>query len=69
MSDLMHLCFKWRYRHEKGLECGTFLTEYNQELDKWQSRDRPQPGFSLTGPIYKQNFLGYVNIPDSGYGS
>lgn len=66
---LVLLCFKWMWRREKGLEYSTYLEEYNQELDKWSARDRPQPGFSLTGPDYRQNFLGYVNMPDSGYGS
>lgn len=66
--QLMFLCFKWRWRREKGLEYSTFLEEYNQELDKYSARDRPQPGFSMEGNRYRQNFLGYMNIPDTGYG-
>jgi hypothetical protein len=46
-DNLMFLCFKWRWRHEQGLECSTYLEEYNQEVDKFTSRDRPQPSFSL----------------------
>lgn len=67
--DLLKLCFKWRWRREQGLECTTYLEEYNQELDKYSARDRPEPGFSMAGGRYRQNFLGYANIPDSGFGS
>lgn len=67
--ELLLLCFKWRWRMAQGLEWSTFLEEYNQELDKYTARDRPQPGFSLTGSQYRQNFLGWVNIPDTRYGS
>jgi len=68
-EELLKLAFKWRWRREQGLEFSTYLEEYNQELDKYTARDRPQPGFSLTGPMYRQNFLGWFNIPDTGYGS
>lgn len=66
--DLLKLNLKWRWRREQGLEYMTYLEEYNQELDKYQGRDRPQPGFSMSGSQYRQNFLGYINIPDTGYG-
>lgn len=67
--DLLKLCFKWRWLRAKGLEFTTALEEYNQELDKYVARDRPEPGFSMSGGRYRQNFLGFANIPDTGYGS
>jgi hypothetical protein len=67
--DLLKLSFKWRWRMAQGLPYTTFLEEYNQELDKYSGRDRPEPGFSMTGGRYRQNFLGWANIPDTNYGS
>lgn len=67
--DLLKLCVKWRWRRENGLEFSTYLEEYNQELDKYSAKDRPSPGFSMTGASYRQNFLGWINIPDTGFGS
>lgn len=70
MGDkLLKLAFKWMWRRENGLEYSTYLEQYNQALDLEVARDRPQPGFSLEGNRYRQNFLGYMNIPDTGYGS
>lgn len=66
--ELFVMAFKWLYRREKQLEFSTYMEEYNQALDTYAGRDRPSPGFSLEGPRYRQSFLGYVNIPDSGYG-
>lgn len=66
--ELVVAAFKFLYRREKQLEFSTYMEEYNQMLDTYTGRDRPQPGFSLEGPRYRQNFLGYVNIPDSNYG-
>ena len=66
--NLLLLCFKWRWRRENGLEYSTYLEEYNQELDKYVAKDRPSPGFSMTGADYRQNFLGWANIPDTKYG-
>lgn len=67
--DLLKLSIKWRWRREQGLEWSSYLEEYNQELDKYTSKDRPSPGFSMTGANYRQNFLGWINIPDTRYGS
>lgn len=66
--ELVIAAFKFLWRREKQLEFSTYMEEYNQMLDTYIGRDRPQPGFSLEGPRYRQNFLGYVNIPDTGYG-
>lgn len=65
--ELVIAAFKFLYRREKQLEFSTYMEEYNQMLDIYAGRDRPSPGFSLEGPRYRQNFLGYVNIPDSRY--
>lgn len=67
--DLLCKGIQWRWKRSEGLEFTTWLEDYNQTLDTLNARDRPAPGFSLTGPNYRQNFLGWGNIPDTGYGS
>ena len=68
-TKLLRRAIKWRWRREKQLEWATYLEEYNQLADTMIVRDRPQPGFSLAGPDYRQNFLGWNNIPDTGFGN
>lgn len=65
--ELLIAAYKYLYRREKQLEFSTYMEEYNQMLDTYTGRDRPSPGFSLEGARYRQNFLGYMNIPDSGF--
>ncbi|OJW29862.1 MAG: hypothetical protein BGO51_06175 [Rhodospirillales bacterium 69-11] len=68
-ATLMRLGLKWRFLRAKGLPFTTELNEHNEMLDKISGRDRPEPGASLVGPGLVQRFLGYLNIPETGYGN
>lgn len=66
--DLMVMGVIWRWQKAQFLDFSASLAEYNEELDRITGRNTPSPAVSLAGADLRQHFLGYVNIPDSGYG-
>lgn len=67
-DDLMTMGIIWRYKRAKGFEYVSALAEYNERLDQMMSNDAPAAGIRLSGPA-PMRFIGYDNIPETGYGS
>lgn len=67
-SDLMLMGLLWRWQKANGLEFTTQLAEYNERLDNAKATNAPASGISMVGPVVTQAFIGYPNIPETGYG-
>ena len=67
-SDVVVAGLKYKFREAKGFEFASAFTTYRRILDKAKYDDRPHQTLSLNG---RSNFpyLGYINMPDTGYGS
>lgn len=67
-DDLMVMGMIWRWRRALGYEYASSLAEYNERLDQKMADDAPAQGVSLSGSPDTAPFLGYPNIPETGFG-
>lgn len=64
---VMVAMLKYKWREAKGFDPRAAYMEYKNALDQAKYSDKPKSSLRLTG---RQGFpyLGYVNMPDTGYG-
>lgn len=59
---------KWRFLQMKGLPFGAEFAEYKQILGVRKSAARPARSLSLDTRSARRHFIGWANVPDTGYG-
>jgi hypothetical protein len=60
---------KLAFLQAKGFDTTKAEDEFNVALEAWVGKDKSAPILSLNGPRgFSQPFLGYWNIPETGYG-
>ena len=65
---LMVLALKLKYFETKGFETTALFRDYNMQLEVAKSADGGAPNLSMA-PRMSTALIGWVNLPDSGYGS
>lgn len=65
---LMVLGLKLKYFETKGFETTALFRDYNMQLEIAKSADGGAPNLSMA-PRMSTALIGWVNLPDSGYGS
>lgn len=65
---LMVAMLRWRWRRAKGFDTTDLEEEYNIALENAKNADVPGQDLDLSYPGSSSNYLGYKNIPDTGYG-
>lgn len=58
---------KWKWRDAKGFDTSAQEKEFEEQWDLVVGRDIPAPTLSV-GPRDTYPYLGYYNMPDTGYG-
>jgi hypothetical protein len=66
-GSLLKPMLKYRWRNAKGFDTSAETDEFQAAWDLIVGRDTPAPTLSI-GPRACYPFLGYGNIPDTGYG-
>lgn len=64
----MVLALKLKYFETKGFETTALFRDYNMQLEVAKSADGGTPNLSMA-PRMSTALIGWVNLPDSGYGS
>lgn len=67
-NDLVIAGLKYKFRDAKGFDTTTARQQYKEILEKAIADDKPHQTLSLTGRSAFP-YLGYINMPDTGYGS
>lgn len=67
-GSILKPMLKYRWRNAKGFDTSAEADEFQAAWDLIVGRDTPAPTLSI-GPRASYPFLGYGNIPDTGFGS
>lgn len=68
-EDMFIKGIKWRYLRAKGLDYSQEYADYLADMNKVVGRDGGARDLPLAGGTFGTHFLGYENIPETGYGS